>query len=153
MAGLKKILPGFDVLENSPTWLPVVALAMQRGDGRWLMHRRPDEKDHGGLWEFPGGKVDASETPAAALVREITEELGIAIRECDLEPVSFAQGPAFRGDRQIVILLYKCSLWQGEPRALEGGTIAWSTLDEAKAMPKPPLDHILLDALRRWTGV
>ena len=126
---------------------------MQRGDGCWLMHRRPDKKDHGGLWEFPGGKVDPGETPPAALIREVTEELGITVRERDLEPVTFAQGPAFRGDQQIVILLYRCSRCQGEPRALEGGAIAWFNLDEARALPKPPLDHSLLESLRRWTGV
>ncbi len=60
-----------------PTWLPVVALALERADGRILMQRRPPGKAHGGLWEFPGGKVEAGESPRAALVREVNEELAI----------------------------------------------------------------------------
>ena len=104
------------------------------------MHRRPDHKHHGGLWEFPGGKVESSETPAKALVREIGEELGIAIRAGDLQPAAFAQEARASGRAPIVILLYTCTRWEGEVAALEGGEVAWFAQDAIAALDKPPLD-------------
>ena len=74
---VKKSLRVVAKVENIPTWTCVVALALRDGKGRWLMHRRPADKHHGGLWEFPGGKVETGETPRNALVREIEEELGL----------------------------------------------------------------------------
>ena len=127
-------------MENNPTWLCVVALALRDEKGRWLMHRRPDHKHHGGLWEFPGGKVESSETPAKALVREIGEELGIAIRAGDLQPAAFAQEARASGRAPIVILLYTCTRWEGEVAALEGGEVAWFAQDAIAALDKPPLD-------------
>ena len=73
---VKKSLRVVAKVENIPTWTCVVALALRDGKGRWLMHRRPADKHHGGLWEFPGGKVETGETPRNALVRETEEELG-----------------------------------------------------------------------------
>ena len=127
-------------MESNPTWTPVVALALHDGDGRWLMHRRPEEKHHGGLWEFPGGKVETGENPAQALIREIREELGISLAAADLAPVCFAQEEGDSRLRPIVILLYTCARWQGEPEALEGGAIAWFESDEVAGLDKPPLD-------------
>lgn len=134
-------------LENNPTWLCVVALALLREDGRVLMHRRPEGKHHAGLWEFPGGKVEPGETPANALVREIREELGIFIATEALTPAGFAQEPANNVHAPIVILLYTCSTWVGDPQALEGGAIEWVPLAELAALDKPPLDVALAAGL------
>ena len=125
----------------------VVAGALSSGDGRWLMHRRPYEKHHGGLWEFPGGKVELSEIPAKALCRELKEELGITIRSADCHAVTFAEGMRDSGAGSIVILLYKVVVWEGEPRSLEAGEIAWMTPQEVHTLDKPPLDHILAQRL------
>lgn len=135
-------------MKNFPTWLPVVALALQDGAGRWLLHRRPAGKQHGGLWEFPGGKVEAGETPQQALIREIREELGIVVLPNNPQPQCFAQSDE---PNPIVILLYSCNHWQGEPAALEGGAVGWFTPAEALRLPKPPLDIDLLDGLLRLT--
>ena len=125
----------------------MVALALQRTDGRWLMHRRPEEKHHGGLWEFPGGKVESGENPPSALAREIREELGIAIASSGLEPAGFAQEPAGARAAPIVILLYTCREWQGVPQALEGGAVGWFTAAEVGDLDKPPLDIALAATL------
>jgi 8-oxo-dGTP diphosphatase len=130
-------------LENNPTWQPVVALALGDGAGRWLMHRRPFGKQHGGLWEFPGGKVESEEIPALALVREVAEELDILVRPGDLEPVGFADGTLSGGGRPIVLFLYECQKWTGEPTAMEGGEVAWCTAQQIAALDKPPLDRVL----------
>ncbi|MCL9982641.1 MAG: (deoxy)nucleoside triphosphate pyrophosphohydrolase [Erythrobacter sp.] len=124
-------------------WMLVVAAAMQRADGRWLMHRRPEGKHHAGLWEFPGGKVEPSEMPAQALVRELAEELGIGCDGAALEPAGFAETRNREAGREIVILLYSLRAWLGEPQALEGGAIGWFTPAEVQALAKPPLDAVL----------
>lgn len=134
-------------MEQESKWITVVALALRRADSRWLMHRRPPEKHHGGLWEFPGGKVEPDELPDRALEREIREELGIAIRRDRLQPVSFAQSAPHDGAPGIVILLYRTDHWTGEPQALEGGEVAWLTREEITPLPKPPLDVALCRAL------
>lgn len=121
----------------------VVAGALHRRDGRWLMHRRPEGKHHAGLWEFPGGKVEADEMPAHSLVRELAEELGIECRAEDLVPCGFAESGGSEGGQPLVILLYTLGAWQGDPRALEGGAVGWFTPAEALALPKPPLDIAL----------
>ncbi|MBO6526904.1 (deoxy)nucleoside triphosphate pyrophosphohydrolase [Erythrobacter sp.] len=127
-------------MENFPTWTCVVAAALFDEKGRWLMHRRPSHKHHGGLWEFPGGKVESGENPRNALVREIQEELGIALEIDALTPVAFAEESPNESPRPIVIMLYK-SLWSGPmPQALEGGEVAWLTPEEVTQLAKPPLD-------------
>ena len=104
-------------MQSFPTSLIVVAVAIQRADGKFLLQRRPLGKEHGGLWEFPGGKIEAGESAKSALVREIKEELGLIIQPEDLQAATFATsenapGPAKPG---IVILLYTCRFWQGDP--------------------------------------
>lgn len=121
-------------------WLPVVAGALHREDGRWLLHRRPPGKHHAGLWEFPGGKIEAAEMPVETLVRELAEELGIACFPPDCTPAGFAEGGAAGQPGALVILLYTIARWKGEPQALEGGAVDWFTPAEALALPKPPLD-------------
>ena len=125
----------------------VVALALSDGEGRWLMHRRPPHKHHGGLWEFPGGKVEPRENPRDALVREIEEELGIALDPGSLTPVAFADEVDAKGRAPIVILLYR-STWDGSAlAALEGGAIGWFTASEIAQLDKPPLDIALAQGL------
>lgn len=127
--------------------MPVVAGALSREGGLWLMHRRPEDKHHGGLWEFPGGKVEASEMPVQSLVRELAEELGIAVREQDCIPAGFAESDGGSGGVRLVILLYTVGAWKGEPQALEGGAVGWFTPAESRALPKPPLDIALAQRL------
>ncbi len=134
-------------VEENPTWMPVVALALVDDRGRWLMHRRPAGKPHAGLWEFPGGKVEPGETPANALLREIAEELGLTISIEQLHPAAFAQSRGEGSELPIVILLYTCRQWSGEPQPLEGGGIGWFTPGDAAELAKPPLDHTLVAKL------
>lgn len=128
-------------------WIAVVAGALMRADGRWLMHRRPPGKHHAGLWEFPGGKVEADEMPLESLLRELAEELGIHCHADACAPCGFAEGGPDGSGRAIVILLYTVTGWDGEAAALEGGAIGWFTADEALALPKPPLDIRLAQQL------
>jgi len=126
----------------------VVAAALIDASAKVLMHRRPLAKHHGGLWEFPGGKVESAEDPEAALCRELAEELGIVVDSRDLVPAAFAAGPAVPGDDSpLVILLYTCRRWEGEPRALEGEGIAWCDVAESASLDLAPLDRQLLAAL------
>lgn len=119
----------------------MVAAALRRADGRFLMHRRPTHKEHGGLWEFPGGKVERDETPVDGLVRELGEELGIAVDPALLHPAGFAETAATDRRRAIVILLYTTGTWTGEPQALEeGAALSWFTPLEMAALARPPLD-------------
>lgn len=127
----------------STDWLPVVAGALQRADGYWLMHQRPSGKHHAGLWEFPGGKVEANEMPLESLVRELREELGIGCDPVACAPACFAEAAAEQEGRAIVILLYTVSRWSGDPVALEGGAIGWFSADEVLMLTKPPLDVTL----------
>ena len=120
---------------------------MVHTDGRLLLHRRPAGKRHGGLWEFPGGKVEAGENPALALVRELAEELALELDSAALEPLAFAESLPEPGFPAIVILLYKITRWQGEPRALEGGEWGWFSWEEARDLDKPPLDVVLFERL------
>ena len=115
----------------------VVAAALRNPAGQLCLQRRPGDKHHGGLWEFPGGKVEAGESPGTALCRELAEELGIALDPADLAPCGFA------ADERIVILLYACRRWQGEARALEGGAVDWFAAEALTAQPMPPLDYPL----------
>ena len=130
---------------GAPLW--VVAGALSEGGLRFLMHQRPQEKEHGGLWEFPGGKVEATEIPVEALIRELHEELGIVVEASACEPAGFAgehrQSGALVGRRPIVILLYTIADWVGEPRALEGGAVDWFSPENIKKLDKPPLDERL----------
>ena len=122
----------------------VVAVALTDAEGRVLMARRPAGKQHAGLWEFPGGKVEADETPQAALVRELREELGIEITSDALTPVAFSESP---GNRHLVLLLYRCRSWRGEARALDAAEIRWVAPDALAALDMPPADRPLAAAL------
>ncbi len=114
------------------------------------MHRRPAHKHHGGLWEFPGGKVESGETPANALIREIREELGVTLNRDALRPAAFAEKPAEGGQPAIVILLYTARHWDGVPAALEeGAAVGWYTPEEVMQLSRPELDIALSHHLFR----
>lgn len=124
----------------------VVAVALIAADKRILMQRRRHGRAHGGLWEFPGGKIEPRETPAAAAVREIREELGVDLDPCALQPVSFASGPP-SARQPHVILLYACRQWQGEPQCLDAEEAAWLAPEQLAHLAMPPLDYPLARAL------
>ena len=125
--------------------LPVVAVALIDGDGRVLVQERPAGKSLAGLWEFPGGKIEPGETPEAALVRELAEELGIDVEAACIAPATFASAPL--GDRHLLLLLYVCRKWRGSPRALEGGALRWVRPVELHGLPMPPADRPLIGLL------
>lgn len=131
--------------------LPVVAVALIGADGRILMQRRRLAAAHGGLWEFPGGKVEPRETAEQAAVREIWEELGVALDPRLLEPVGFASDPAQPpAPRQPhLILLYLARQWQGHPQCLDGEEIGWFAPDTLSGLAMPPLDYPLARSLMR----
>ncbi|MEY4239383.1 MAG: hypothetical protein RL339_1984 [Pseudomonadota bacterium] len=114
----------------------VVAAALIAANGRILVHQRKAGADLGGLWEFPGGKVEPGETPDSALVRELAEELAIAVDAADLVYLAEASEPG----NPHVILLYTCRRWQGEPACLVGEAIAWVTPADLLTLDMPPLD-------------
>ena len=131
-------------MANNPTWLAVVGLALFDAHGRVLMAQRPARKHHGGLWEFPGGKVEAGEKPRFSLIREIEEELGIGLDAGQLRPAGFAEEA---GEKHIVLFLYTARHFTGEPEAREGQAWGWFTLTEAAALDLAPMDRALLQAL------
>lgn len=124
------------LLPRIPTIVPVVAVALIDAADRVLMQQRRLGKAHGGLWEFPGGKVEPGESLTGALIREITEELGIVLPADALDPLSFAANPA----DPHVVLLYTARRWHGEPQCLEGEAIGWFAASELSALAMPPLD-------------
>lgn len=140
--------PGEKNSDAHADWLPVVAGALNRPDGLWLMHQRPLGKMYAGLWEFPGGKVEPYENPSETLVRELAEELGIAVHLASCQPSLFAQQSASPGVCGIVLMLYTVSQWDGTPQALEGGDVGWFTPAQALELAMPPLDRDL--AQRLW---
>ena len=131
-------------VKKIPTVIPVVAVALIDRAGRVLMQRRRLQAEHGGLWEFPGGKVEPGETLVSALLREVLEELGLVLEPSALEPLSFAESPA----QPHVILLYTCRNWTGDPVCLEGEEIGWFVPAALADLAMPPLDVPLAQALR-----
>jgi len=128
----------------------VVAAALADEAGRVLLQQRAPGRAMAGLWEFPGGKVDAGELPEAALVRELGEELGIAVAAADLVPAAFASAPL--GDRHMLLLLYLCRHWQGEPRPLDASALRWEAPAAMRAIAMPPADAPLVDLLESLLG-
>ncbi len=123
----------------------VVAAALIDADGRILVAQRPEGKSMAGLWEFPGGKVDAGEKPEAALVRELQEELGIDTTASCLAPLTFASHPY--EDFHLLMLLYACRKWQGSVRPQEGQAVRWVRISELYSLPMPPADIPLVGML------
>lgn len=125
----------------------MVAAALVDGERRVLLQRRAAGRAMAGLWEFPGGKVEPGERPEAALARELDEELGIAVEPGALSPAAFAS--ADNDGRHMLLLLYLCREWRGEPRALDAAALKWVRPDEMAALPMPPADGPLIPLLER----
>lgn len=125
--------------------LLVVAAALIDGEGRVLLQQRPPGKPMAGLWEFPGGKIEANESPEAALARELHEELGITLSVEDLRPIAFASEPL--AGRHLLLLLYTLDTWQGTPAAHHATELRWVTPAEMRTLPMPPADVPLVEAL------
>ena len=125
--------------------LLVVAAALLDADGRVLLTQRPEGKSLAGLWEFPGGKLNAGETPEAALVRELHEEIGVETSVSCLLPLAFASH-AYQ-DFHLLMPLYACRQWHGTPAAREGQRLAWVSKDRLKDYPMPPADLPLIPVL------
>lgn len=134
-------------MQKIPTMLIVAAAALQNSEGLFLLQKRPQGRAMAGLWEFPGGKIEANESPESALVRELQEELAITVKTEDLTPSCFASAPL--EDRQLLLLLYQCRKWNGVPQAIESPEIAWVSIAEMRELQMPPADLPLLDLLER----
>ena len=128
--------------------LPLVlvsAVALVDIDGRILLAQRPAHKSMGGLWEFPGGKIEAGESPETALIRELQEELDINTSESCLAPLSFASHAY--DDFHLLMMLFVCRRWHGQPRPVEGGTLKWVRPNQLRDYPMPPADIPLIPVL------
>jgi 8-oxo-dGTP diphosphatase len=128
----------------------VAAVALIDAQGRVLLARRPEGRSLAGLWEFPGGKVGSAETPEAALVRELREELGIDIAEADLAPLTFASHSY--PDFHLLMPLFQCRVWRGEAMAQEGQELAWVRPEALAGYAMPPADEPLKTSLPRLLG-
>lgn len=122
-----------------------MAAALIDGDGRVLVQQRPAGTMMAGLWEFPGGKIEPGETPEAALIRELREELLIDVAAACLAPACFASEPL--GDRHLLLLLYVCRKWSGDVRPVHASALQWLRPAQLFALPMPPADKPLLGLL------
>ena len=128
--------------------LLVVAVALIDADGRVLLAQRPTQKEQGGLWEFPGGKMREGELPEAALIRELKEELGIDVPARCLAPLTFASHSYEKF--HLLMPLYACRNWEGEPEPLEGQKLAWVRKERLRDYPMPAADVPLIPILQDW---
>ncbi|HEV7311644.1 (deoxy)nucleoside triphosphate pyrophosphohydrolase [Sphingopyxis sp.] len=132
---------------SSPGKLPktpliVVAAALVDRDGRLLVQQRPEGLSMAGLWEFPGGKLEPGETPEAALIRELDEELAIDVDHACLAPACFASDTL--GDKHLLLLLYVCRKWRGTPVAQHASALRWVRPVELHGLAMPPADKPLI---------
>ncbi|WP_084860779.1 8-oxo-dGTP diphosphatase MutT [Salibaculum halophilum] len=130
------------------TTVLVSAVALVDIDGRVLLAQRPDGKSMAGMWEFPGGKVDPGETPEAALIRELQEELGIDTWASCLAPLTFASHAY--ADFHLLMPLFACRKWEGTPQGREGQRLKWVRTTALRDYPMPPADLPLIPILRDW---
>ncbi len=126
----------------------VSAVVLIDRDGRVLLARRPEGKSMAGLWEFPGGKVEPGETPEAALVRELHEELGIDTWQSCLAPLTFASHSY--EDFHLLMPVFACRKWKGILRPREGQELKWVRVRDLRDHPMPPADRPLVAVLRDW---
>ncbi|XBQ14790.1 MAG: (deoxy)nucleoside triphosphate pyrophosphohydrolase [Oceanicaulis sp.] len=127
--------------------LLVAACALVDTDGRVLIAQRPEGKPQAGLWEFPGGKVEAGESPEQAVIRELREELGVEPCEQCLQPFAFASHP-FADGRHLLMPLFVCRRWDGFVDPREGQQIAWLRPERLSDKPLVPADLPLAAELR-----
>ena len=125
--------------------LLVVACALIDADRRVLIAQRPEGKGMAGLWEFPGGKVEAGERPEETLIRELHEELGITVKEPCLAPLTFASHAY--DDFHLLMPLYICRRWEGLVEAREHAALKWVKPSALRDYPMPPADEPLIPAL------
>ena len=125
--------------------LLVVAAALVDTDGCVLIAQRPKGKELAGLWEFPGGKIDAHERPEDALIRELREELGITIKTACLAPLTFASHAY--DDFHLLMPLYVCRKWEGFVQPLDGQRLKWVWPKDLRSYPMPPADAPLIPHL------
>jgi 8-oxo-dGTP diphosphatase len=123
----------------------VAACALVDADGRVLLAQRPPGKAMAGLWEFPGGKVETGERPEETLIRELKEELGIAVQEACLAPLTFASH--CYPDFHLLMPLYVCRRWEGTVTAMEGQSLKWVRPNKLRDYPMPPADEPLISHL------
>jgi 8-oxo-dGTP diphosphatase len=123
----------------------VAACALIDSDGRILMARRPPGKIMAGLWEFPGGKLAPGETPEACLLRELDEELGVSTESACLAPLTFASHAY--PDFHLLMPLYVCRKWRGQPRGREGQALRWIRPRNLRELPMPAADLPLVPFL------
>src|SRR6201981_687976 len=128
-----------------PPIVLVAAVALVDADGRVLLAQRPPGKSMAGLWGFPGGKVNTGETPEAALIRELAEELGVDVSASCLAPFTFASHSY--PDFHLLMPLYLCPKWWGIPAAREGQRLAWVRPARLADYPMPPADKPLVAML------
>lgn len=124
----------------------IVAAALVDGDGRVLVQQRAPDRAMAGLWEFPGGKIERGESAETALVRELSEELGISTETACLAPAGFGTAPMEDG-HQLLLLLYVCRKWQGIPRPLDATSLRWLRPNQLHDLPMPPADIPLIGLL------
>ncbi len=132
------------------TLLLVAAVALIDPDNRILIAQRPPGKPMAGLWEFPGGKVEAGERPEETLIREVREELGIAVKEPCLAPLTFASHAY--PDFHLLMPLYVCRRWDGWVQAREGQALKWVRPHELRRYPMPAADEPLIPFLVDLAG-
>src|ERR1700751_5717303 len=132
--------------DGSPPIVLVAAVALVDADGRVLLAQRPAGKSMAGLWEFPGGKVNAGETPEAALIRELADELGIDVTTSCLAPFTFASYSY--PDFHLLMPLYVCRKWSGIPATREGQLFPGGRPPRLENSPIPPADAPLVAMLR-----
>lgn len=125
----------------------VAACVLIDSAGRVLIAQRPADKQMGGLWEFPGGKLEAGESPEVALIRELEEELAITVAAASLTPITFASHTY--GGFHLLMPVYLCRDWQGMPQAREHTALAWVRPQDLADYPMPPADLPLIPALCR----
>ncbi len=134
--------------DAAPRIVLVAAAALIDADGRVLLAQRPEGKSMAGLWEFPGGKVEPGETPEAALIRELAEELEIDTWESCLAPLTFA---SHRYETfHLLMPLFACRKWKGQPVPREGQVLKWVQPRDMRNYPMPPADIPLIAILRDW---
>lgn len=125
--------------------LLVVACALVDADGRVLLAQRPEGKKLAGMWEFPGGKVEPGESPEAALIRELDEELGLTTWESCLAPLTFASHSY--DSFHLLMPLFVCRRYDGHPRGREGQALKWVRPRDMRTLPMPPADEPLVATL------